>query len=771
MSTGQPLHRLLRRQLRNSFSSDTIPQGEWTTLLQAVNEAYHAADQERSLIENALEVNAEELTSSNKKLRLFIDNAPAGIVMLDRDMRYLFASQRWLQDRQLTLQSIVGKNHYQVNPALPQHMKDAHRRCLDGATESGAEDPVILPDGRVIWTKWEVRPWLDSHGTIGGIILMSEDITDRKLAEEQLRIAAVAFQSRDGMMVTDARGRILQVNQAFSQVTGYSPHEAVGKTAAFLGSGRHNPNFYRTMWEAIEHEGRWEGEIWNRRKDGGIYPEWLSISSVKNTKGQTTHYLGTFSDISEPKEAERKILELAFYDPLTGLPNRRLLLDRLQRGLVASARNGQFGALLLLDLDHFKTINDTRGHDVGDQLLIEISRILRSSLRETDSAARLGGDEFVILLEELSQDQMTAAMDAEVIAEKLRTAICQPLMLKGEMHFITPSIGVTLFLGQQESTEGLFKQADLSLYQAKEAGRNAIRFYNEGMQHAIHARVEMEAGLRRALSNGEFMLHYQSQISANNSLIGVEALLRWQPPGQAMISPATFIPFAEACGLIVPIGFWVLQTACHQIAQWVNQTGTPLLHVAINISARQFRQPDFVDQVRTALHNSGARPDCLTLELTESLLLADVDNVIKTMHALKNLGVKFSIDDFGTGYSSLAYLKRLPLDQIKIDQSFVRDIATDADDRAIVKAIISLATSLDLKVIAEGVETAAQRDFLAANGCQAYQGYLFGRPVPAAQINWLAPALTKPTPCTLVDPSGLQAPKPSSAEITVPLTK
>ncbi len=731
-----PLHRLLRRQLNNSFPNGVSAQEELNALLRSINEAYHTADQERRLIENALEVNAQELTASNKKLRVFIDNAPVGIVMLDKELRYLFASHQWLEDRQLKIENIVGKSHFEVNPTLPERWKETHRRCLAGATETAAEDSLVLPDGRLTWIKWEVRPWLESNGTVGGLILMSEDITDRKHAEEQLRIAAIAFQSRDGMIVTNNLGEILQVNQAFIQVTGYSAEESVGQPASFLRSGRHDTEFYRNMWEAIQHEGKWEGEIWNRRKDGGIYPEWLSISGVKNATGQNTHYMGTFSDIREPREAERKILELAFYDALTGLPNRRLLLDRLQRSLIASTRSSQFGALLLLDLDHFKIINDTRGHDVGDQLLIEIARILRTTLRETDSAARLGGDEFVVLLDGLSKDPNAAATDAQATAEKLRAAICQPLMLKGGMHFITPSIGLTLFLGQEESTEGLFKQADLSLYQAKEAGRNTIRVYDHSMQHAIHARVEMEAGLRRALDHGEFLLHYQAQVGLDGSLIGVEALLRWQPPEQAMIPPATFIPVAESCGLIVPISSWVLQTACNQIAEWAKTPNTRSIHVAVNISARQFRQPDFIDQVRAALQRSHAPASCLTLELTESLLLSDVDKVITTMESLKTLGVGFSIDDFGTGYSSLSYLKRLPLDQIKIDQSFVRDIATDADDRAIVKAIISLATSLDLTVIAEGVETMAQRDFLAANGCEAYQGYLYGRPVTAAHIQW-----------------------------------
>jgi diguanylate cyclase (GGDEF)-like protein/PAS domain S-box-containing protein len=731
---GPPYHRLLQRQLRNSLADGAMPPGEWTALLQAVSEAYQAADRDRKLLENALEVNAQELTDANKKLRVFIDNAPVGIVMLDREMRYLFASQRWLRDRQLTIQNIVGKSHYELNPTLPQHWREAHRRCLEGATESGAEDPFVRPDGSVIWTKWEVRPWLDTHGTVGGIILMSEDITERKRTEEQMRIAAVAFQSRDGMIVTDQRGIILQVNQAFSEVTGYGAEEAIGKTASFLRSGRHDATFYRTLWEAIMREGHWEGEIWNRRKDGGIYPEWLSISGVKNGHGHITHYLGTFSDIREPREAERKILELAFYDPLTGLPNRRLLLDRLQQALIASTRNRQFGAVLLLDLDHFKTVNDTRGHDVGDQLLIEIARRLRTTLRETDSAARLGGDEFVVLFEGLNEDKMAAAITAEAIAEKLRSTLCQPITLKGEVYFITPSMGVTLFCGQGEGGDTLLKQADLSLYQAKEAGRNAIRFYNLAMQQAVDVRVEMEAGLRRALSHGEFALNYQPQVDADQRLVGVEALLRWHPPGLAMVSPMTFIPFAEACGLIVPIGRWVLETACQQLAAWARDPALRKLHVSVNISARQFRQPDFIDQVRTTLQRSGARAAGLVLELTESLLLDDVEKVIQTMQSLKAMGVGFSIDDFGTGYSSLTYLKRLPLDQIKIDQSFVRDIVDDADDRAIVKAIISLATSLGLRVIAEGVETTAQRDLLVASGCEIHQGYLYGRPVLADQI-------------------------------------
>ena len=572
---------------------------------------------------------------------------------------------------------------------------------------------------------------------MGGIIVMSEDITDRKLAEEQTRIAAVAFQSRDGMMVTDANSTILQVNQAFTDVTGYSAEETIGKTPAFLKSGRQDAAFYRNMWEALAHEGSWSGEIWNRRKDGGIYPEWLSITGIKNAEGKITHYLGTFSDIRDPKEAERKILELAFYDPLTGLPNRRLLLDRLTHALAASAREGLYGAMLLLDLDHFKTLNDTRGHDVGDQLLVEVSRRLSETLRETDSAARLGGDEFVILLESLNAEQAAAATQAESIAEKIRSAISKPFQLRDILHHATPSIGVTLFHGHGEGTETLFRQADLALYQAKDAGRNSIRFYSPTMQALVDERAQLEDGLRRALDEDEFVLHFQSQVDSFGTVIGAEALLRWQPPGQSMIPPADFIPVAEDSGLIMPISAWVLESAAQLLAQWAENPATRSLRLAVNVSARQFHQPGFVEEVKSTLQRNGAPPRQLKLELTESLLLRNISQAIETMQALKEFGVGFAIDDFGIGYSSLAYLKRLPLDQIKIDRSFVSDLPDDPDDRAIVQAIISLAHSLGLHVIAEGVETAAQRDFLSVHGCQAYQGYFFSKPLPLVDFERL----------------------------------
>ena len=730
-------HRLLRRQLRRVFGTEILPEGPWAELLSAVSDAYHEADRERQLVENALEVNAQELTEANIKLRLLIDNAPAGIVMLDREMRCIFASRRWLQDHRVELQDIVGRDHFEIVPQMAERWRDSLLRCLAGATESCDEEPIPQPDGTIDWIKWEIRPWYETNGMIAGIIIMSEDISARKRAEEQMRIAAVAFQSRDGMIVTDASGIILQVNQAFTDVTGYTAEDAVGKTPALLRSGRQDSTFFRNMWEALAHEGTWAGEIWNRRKDGGIYPEWLSISSVRNAADKVTHYLAAYSDIRDPKEAERKILELAFYDPLTGLPNRRLLHDRLNHAMAACAREGKFGAILLIDLDHFKTLNDTRGHDVGDRLLVEVARRLVQTLRETDSAARLGGDEFVILLEGLSEELSTAATSAESIAEKIRAAISGPVTLGENVYHATTSIGVTLFRDRGEGAEVLFRQADLALYQAKDAGRDTIRFYSPAMQALVDERAKVEGGLRRALAQDEFLLYFQSQVDRTGVIVGAEALLRWQATEQEMISPGEFIPVAEDSGLIVPISAWVLESACRQLALWERNPATTHLHLSINISARQFHQADFVEQVKSALLRHGANPGRIMLELTETLLLKNVDKAIQTMKALKDFGVGFSIDDFGIGYSSLFYLKRLPLDQIKIDRSFVRDIADDPDDRAIVQAIISLAHGLGLQVIAEGVETEAQRDFLAAHECHAYQGYLFGHPAPIGDFDRL----------------------------------
>ena len=571
---------------------------------------------------------------------------------------------------------------------------------------------------------------LSKEGDQPVVRITLSDISERKQAEEELRIAAIAFESQQGMIVTDTQGVIVRVNQAFTHLTGYSAAEAVGKTPSMLNSGRHDKAFYRQMWQALEKERYWQGEMWNRRKNGNIYAEWLTISAVAAPDGSITHYVGTFSDITRDSEAEAEIHRMAYYDPLTHLPNRRLLMDRLGQALAASRRSKHHGALLFLDLDNFKTLNDTRGHDVGDLLLVEIAQRLNASVREGDTVGRLGGDEFVLMLEDLSEDVEEAILQAGMVGVKVREAIALPYLLKGIEFTCTTSIGASLFGNHDASADDLLKHADLAMYHAKKSGRNALCFFDPDMQAKLVEHSALENDLRHALERRQLRLHYQIQVDSARRAIGAEALLRWEHPGRSLVTPAEFIPLAEETGLIVPIGLWVLQTACARIRDWSANPATRDLQLAINVSARQFRQSDFVEQVQQALSATGINPARLKIELTESMVLDNVSDTITKMHALKALGVSFSMDDFGTGHSSLSYLKQLPLDQLKIDQSFVRDLATDPNDAAIVRAIITLGQTFGLNVIAEGVETEAQREFLELNGCHAFQGYLFSRPLP-----------------------------------------
>lgn len=710
-------------------------------------------------LQDLVETRTNELHAANRVLSVqtremadLYNKAPCGYHCLDKDGRFISINDTELDWLGYAREEVVGSLRYSdvVAPHSVAKFEDIFIRLQETGFVRDVEYDLRRKDGRLLPVLLNAAAIYGANGEFLQSRATLFDITERKQLEEQQRIAAVAFQSRDGMLVTDSHGVILQVNQAFIEMTGYSAEEMVGHTPAKLHSGAQDADYYRKVWEAARSEGRWQGSIWNRRKDGGIFPKWLSISAVRNTDGEITHYVGEYAEISEPREAERKIIELAFYDPLTGLPNRRLLHDRLHQALANSNRHAQYGALLLLDLDHFKTLNDTRGHDVGDQLLIEVGRRLRANLREADTAARLGGDEFVVLLEGMGATDVAAAESAEAIADKLRSQLSTPFMLQGTPCHIAASIGITLFRDSRESPENLLKQADLALYQAKDAGRDTGRFYTPALQAVVEARAELEAGLRRALTDKELILYYQPQVDEKGRLIGVEALLRWQPPGKAMIPPAEFIPIAEHSGLILPIGNWVLAEACRQIAAWSASPLTRDIRVAVNISARQFRQPDFIAYVQTALLESGADPRRLKLELTESTLVDDMESVISTMRTLQAQGVGFSMDDFGTGYSSLANLKRLPIEQLKIDQSFVRDIPGDADDCAIARAVIALGQSLHLNVIAEGVETVAQRDFLASFGCRAYQGYLYGRPMSAATLYGL------------IQPNGLIAPSEST---------
>jgi diguanylate cyclase (GGDEF)-like protein/PAS domain S-box-containing protein len=551
-------------------------------------------------------------------------------------------------------------------------------------------------------------------------------------SHEELRIAATAFESEEGMIVTDTEHVILRVNRAFVSITGYEPEEALGQTPRMLQASDLDDAYYQQTWRTVERDRFWQGELWNRHKQGRLYPVWQSISAVVTPEGRITHYVVAFSDISQRKEAEEQIRNLAFFDSLTQLPNRRLLIDRLGQAVASATRQHQYGALLFLDMDYFKLLNDTEGHEAGDELLIEMSRRLRTCARDGDTVARLGGDEFVVMLEDLGSDEADAAADAEATAKRILDAVAQPFALRGREYHGTVSIGISLFDEKQHNVDELLKRADVAMYQAKSSGRNRVCFFDPAMQQSLVERAAMESELRRVVAQGQLVLHYQPQFDDHNRILGAEALLRWDHPLRGLVPPAEFIPLAEETGLIIPIGNWVLETACKQLKEWSENEKTRDLVLAVNVSVKQFHQSDFVENVQRIVEKSGANPHRLKLELTESVIVDDIADTIEKMKALKAYGIGFSMDDFGTGYSSLSYLRRLPLDQLKIDRSFIHEIETNTGDAVIVKTIIAMAHALGLDVIAEGVEKEAQHLFLNRNDCPAYQGFLFGQPVPVS---------------------------------------
>jgi len=590
---------------------------------------------------------------------------------------------------------------------------------------------MIAADGRCVWLH-NFIDLTEENGEVIEIFGFMIDITRQKQAEEQLRLAAITFESQQGIMITDKNFNILRVNKAFTEITGFSQEKVLGKTPQILGSGRHDDAYFQDFWKQLKTNGRFEGEMWNRRENGEIYPEWQTIMAVKNDKGEVSHYVSVFSDITEKKDAEGKIHAMAFYDPLTQLPNRRLLVDRFDQELAIAKRHKQFGAVIFLDLDHFKLLNDSQGHLVGDQLLIQVANRLVSVLREEDTPARLGGDEFVVLLHANSESLNTVADHSWVVAEKIKQKLNEPFMLDQYQHQLSTSIGISLFPDNHESPEVILQQADTAMYRSKASGRNAISFFHPSMQEAADLRLNLEQDIRSAIDNGRFILCYQPQMDAGGAVLSAEALIRWKHPDKGLLLPVNFIPVAEESSLILGIGRWVLLEACNQIKVW-QDAGINPPHISVNVSSRQFRQQDFIDQVKHAIDSSGIAPHLLGIELTESVMIVDINDTIAKVKALKALGISIAVDDFGTGYSSLMYLKQLPIDALKIDQGFVRDILTDASDAVIVETIISMAKHLDLDVVAEGVETAEQLALLKQQGCTDFQGYYFSRPLSAAE--------------------------------------
>lgn len=684
---------------------------------------------------------AEKLNESEAHYRLLTEDATDVVWKMDVNNRFTYMSPADERMRGYTAEEVVGQHVFSL--LTDDGISALKKKTVERAEKekSGIKTGSMIfdlqqhcKDGRLIWTEVLSNPIRDSLGNICGYQGITRDITNRRLADEALRIAAIAFESQEGMYITNTNWEFLRVNTAFSEITGYSAKESIGRKPELLRSGIHDDFFYVEMTDRLEESGAWQGEIWDKRKNGETFPALLTITVVKDDAGQISHYVGTFTDISSRKTAEEKIKSLAFYDPLTYLPNRRLLMDRLEHALGSGTRHQRKGALLFVDLDNFKKLNDTLGHDKGDLLLQQVAKRLVTCTRDIDTVARFGGDEFVVMLEDLSEESTEAAMQAEMVGEKILSALNQGYQLAGIEHRSTPSIGITLFGEYPETIEEPLKRADLAMYQAKSAGRNTLRFFDPKMQAVVAAHVALEEALREAIVEDQFQIHYQVQVTDLGHYTGAEALIRWKHPKRGMISPAEFIPLAEETGLILPLGHWVLENSCSQLAIWANDPALAHLTLAVNVSPRQFQQDDFVEQVLDILERTGVNPRRLKLELTEGMLVSNVEDVIAKMLAIKQHGVGFSLDDFGTGFSSLAYLKRLPLDQLKIDQSFVRDILIDPNDAAIAKMVIVLSESLALTVIAEGVETEAHRDFLASQGCLAYQGYFFSLPLPLLEF-------------------------------------
>ena len=676
-----------------------------------------------------------ELRDSELFYRTILDSTPDAMLVSDADGIITLVNNNVEPLLGYKPVELIGQP---VEILVPEDVRQKHRVLMADYIASRGTNTVIgsrsmralIKNGSILDVEVSICPVQTERGLFVAASL--RDITERKKVENRLRVAAAAFETpHEAIVVTDSHANIIQVNQAFEHITGYSQEEVAGKNTRILKSGRHEDAFYAEMWRSLLTKGTWKGELWDRCKGGKIYPKQLSITAVRDDAGNTIQYVAAFHDISARKRAEDEMHSLAFYDALTGLPNRRFFHERLDLAVSVSARNKKYGALLYLDMDKFKTLNDTQGHEAGDALLVEVATRMKLSVREVDTLARFGGDEFVVLIEEIGADEADATQHAALISEKIRAVLATTYIINNREFHSSPSIGVCLFQGNSIPGDELLKRADIAMYQAKDSGRNQVRFFDPQLQLSVDSRAALESAMREAITGQQFRLYYQIQVDRNHCPIGAEALIRWVSPTHGMVSPLEFIPLAEETALILDIGNWVLDTACQQIAAWSNNPLTSDLVIAVNISARQFRQPDFVQLVEVAIAKHQILPSRLKLELTESVALDNLEGVIAKMTALReNLGVTISLDDFGTGYSSLSYLKRLPLDQIKIDQSFVRDITTDSNDAVMVKTIIEMAHNFGLHVIAEGVETEEHMDFLKLRGCMAYQGYLFSKPVP-----------------------------------------
>jgi diguanylate cyclase (GGDEF)-like protein/PAS domain S-box-containing protein len=665
-------------------------------------------------------------------LRTIMDNASTVIFMKDLDGHYLHVNRQFETLFHVSNDGVRGKTDYEL---FPKDMADAFIRNDQKVVQSGqqleVEELALHDDGCHIYlsVKFPIR---NGHGELYAVCGMATDITERKRIELDLNIAAIAFECQEAMVITDANNIILRINKSFTESTGYAESDALGKKISILKSGRHDADFYAKMWESILSTGTWQGEIWDRRKNGEIYPKWLSITAVKGRDGIVTHYVGMHTDITERKAVEEQIKLLAFYDPLTGLPNRRLLYERLKHGINVERREGKQLALLIMDLDRFKSVNDSLGHLAGDELLQQVAGRIAASLRDVDMVARLGGDEFVVLLEDITKSD-----DAARIAEDIISDLSKPFnLVQGHDVQIGVSIGISLYPQHGDCPDALMDHADAALYQAKGAGRGRFAYFSKELTEAAQERMALETRLRHALEQQELRVFYQPQVDIiSGRVIGAEALLRWLDPVEGLVMPSQFIPIAEETGLIVEIGAWVLREACRQGQEWLDE-GLPPITLAVNVSAHQFRRSDFCALVASVLEETGFPAQYLELEITESGLLEKLveDTATELLNRLRIHGIRLAIDDFGTGYSSLAYLKHFPLDVLKIDKSFIDDIPFQQDDMEIASTVVAMGHILGFKVLAEGVETQEQLSFLQEKGCDSYQGFLKSKPISADEF-------------------------------------
>lgn len=705
--------------LDTEISARILPDGRWMAIVRDISE--------RKRTQAALEKYAEEV-------RDLYDNAPCGYHSVDRGDVLTRINNTALEWLGYAREELVGRRRFA--DLLTAESRESYSIQLGKSRASGRirdlELDILRKDGTSMPVLLNSASTIDECGELVNSRATLIDLTELSEANRKLRLAAAVFEhTNDAIVITDGSATILAVNKAFSNITGYQPEDVIGKNPRLLKSERHDDEFYRKMWDSIETSGSWRGEIWDRRKSGEIFPVWQNISTVKDVNGKVTEYISVFSDITTIKETEQQLIELAYYDPLTGLANRLLFNDRLGHAIEHAKRHKTRVALLLLDLDRFKLINDTLGHAAGDLLLQAVGRRLAESIRAEDTIARLGGDEFAVVIANIE-----SAEDAALLAEKIVRTVSEPLIIEEQSLAVSASIGISIFPDDAEDRDSLAKAADVAMYGAKEAGRNNYAFYAPAMTDRAAEVLRIDHGLRNALRHGELELYYQPQVNlATGQISGVEALLRWNHPVEGLQTPEHFVPVAEETHLIEDVGEWVVENACRQIAHW-SAAGIPPIRVAINLSPRQLKRSDFVDFVRARL------PECsllhhgfgIDLEITEAALQTDPD-IVEALHALKALGFRIAIDDFGTGYSSLNSLKQLPIDVLKIDRTFVRGIPDDPDDRAITSAIIAMGHSLGKSIIAEGIETEAQLRFLADQKCDDAQGYLLYIPVPAGQCS------------------------------------